>query len=409
MKHICIPVLILLSMLLLCSCANKKLPTEPKEIGMELELAEFEPLSSQTKELSLTGFAIPHEDIPVPENEDELWEASHKTEPYFHFKRNINGVDELIDNTIFLMFGDTELGRFHDEELDVRNAMQLNEGYLIEASYPREYYTGEDYVEPSVVYPVLVRLDGSFNELWRATWDDGLSIESIRGIIEEEDGSLLVISKGEKLGVDGSIIEDAVCSCRIDQNGAVTILSRNADCSDVFYGMTPFDDGYIGVTFNYDETAKYGLVKLNANGEVEKTIKYCMNDKSLSVRDVLEYNGKLWVACDLTKNDLSYPDSAAFSDASIITSFAKEAYSAMLLVCDRESMTPESFYLIEAAKSAELKLDGNGRLAWEFGLIYGADTVSGTIMPKCSGHRYVFDNKGMPISFEELGRLDYYR
>ena len=181
------------------------------ELDVDMKILKYDPRSEETSCYTIEGCIIPHEEISAPQNEDELWEQHNTPSQHYYLKRNIVDEYTLKDNTVFIMYGDQLIGSFRDEDIDVWNVMKVSEGFILQSCYPRERYT-EDYVAPEYTSLMIIRLDESCNEIWRAMWNDGLTVETFRTVTELGDGSLLITTSGEKFNDKEEIIGSAVCS-----------------------------------------------------------------------------------------------------------------------------------------------------------------------------------------------------
>ena len=92
-----------------------------------------------------------------------------------------------------------------------------------------------------------------------------------------------------------------------------------------------------------------------------------------------------------------------------LTPMVRDNYTAMLLVCNQTTGTPQEFYSVKGSLGGELSISDSGILVWDvesitstfFSPMTSAFTIGGT----CYVFRYTFDETGMLVSQEKTGEV----
>lgn len=96
-----------------------------------------------------------------------------------------------------------------------------------------------------------------------------------------------------------------------------------------------------------------------------------------------------------------------------LTPMVRENYTAMLLVCDPVSGTPQEFYSVKGSLGSELAISDTGELLWSVESItstfFSPATSSFTIGGTSCVYQYTFDNSGQLIRQEKTVETVEYR
>ena len=92
----------------------------------------------------------------------------------------------------------------------------------------------------------------------------------------------------------------------------------------------------------------------------------------------------------------------------------RDNYTAMLLVCDPTTGTPQEFYSVKGSFGGKLCLSNSGMLLWDVESItatfFSPATNAFTIVGTSYVFRYTFDSAGKLVSQEKTGEtVSFYR
>lgn len=190
--------------------------------------------------------------------------------------------------------------------------------------------------------------------------------------------------------------------------------------NDVYYQLHTDDirsaaklkDGYM-VSFS---SSKYGerAVKINSEGNITDTFIYTSDDYMYSIRDMIEYNGSIYISAyalpfheDIPHHNGWYDETLflwhlqedSFDDE--ITAYMRDNYSAVLFICDPDSGAPKEFYTAAGSMGSSLSINDDGYLIWDVETILSArrapimSSVFIDAYGSCNIYRYAFDETGI--------------
>lgn len=88
-----------------------------------------------------------------------------------------------------------------------------------------------------------------------------------------------------------------------------------------------------------------------------------------------------------------------------LTPIVRDNYTAVLLLCDPNGGTPETFYSVKGSLGGKLKVNDMGELVWNVESIintfFSPVTSSFTIGGTCQIFRYTFDDTGILLNQED--------
>ena len=268
-----------------------------------------------------------------------------------------------------------------------------------------------------------------FNEnngerLWRYVFDD-YKFFSIAEILESGD-EIVIFGRGD--------LEYFVYT-RMDLSGAVTYQKITEIGNMGIWDVATFGDGYLVQLGGYQQSEK--LVKVSSLGEISESFSYSSEDTAYFIQDMMEYGGRIYlstyavpkngrdiqtgydeIGAVLEKIWEKSPDEAGTGygvsmNTDNLTEDLRNNYTAVLLVCDIESGTPEEFYSVKGSVCGELSLNENGEMLWETEYIsdayYSPATSSFSIGGACYVYRHTFDISGVLVSSEKTGEVSSFR
>ena len=269
------------------------------------------------------------------------------------------------------------------------------------------------------MYSSIARLDDSGNILWQRQLNHGFKHERISHVLDNGDGTWVVISQGNC---------EYLCLSQYDIDGNELSFCKTEVGNHGIWNAIRLGDGYLIQLGgrNAGETAQ--LVKLDREGNVLDTFTYKGENCDYYITNMVEFGGRMYLSAYAVPkqvdeggrheiaNILDYLSDNKFGIISDeeLTSLVRENYTAVLLLCDTEGGIPEVFYSIKGSLGGALRVNEMGELVWDvesvadtfFSPVTNAFTIGGI----CQVFRYTFDADGTLISQEDTGETSpYYR
>ena len=241
--------------------------------------------------------------------------------------------------------------------------------------------------------------------------------EYIEAVLENDDGSYAVISKGDYR---------YLCLSRYSKDGKELSVHKTEIGKYVIRNATRFGDGYLVQLVNHDdETQK--IVKVDTEGNITESFTYDAEDANYYINDMIEFNGNIYLSAFATKLGEKESTYGGRTELALILDYASERwtegvfemevtqqardnYTAVLLVCDPKSGIPKEFYSVASSLGGGLSVS-DGQLYWDAGNILTATyypTLSAySVVMTSQIYRYTFDGAGALISQEKTGKIAY--
>ena len=271
-------------------------------------------------------------------------------------------------------------------------------------------------------YAWMAKIDTNGKLMWKHMLFHHFDNEYIAEILENEDGSYAVISRGDL---------KYFCLSQYSANGR-EILFRQTEVGNYgIWNAARFGDGYIVQLGSYMTGEHARIAKVDQEGNITESFSYGGEDAYYYITDMMEYNGSIYLSAyavpKLEDEDQSaggrYEIAAvlnALFDKGIwkisseeLTPMVRDNYTAILLVCDPNAGTPREFYSVKGSLGGKLSVSDSGMLLWDVESItttfYSPATSSFTIGGTCYVYRYAFDADGMLISQEKTREITSYR
>lgn len=301
------------------------------------------------------------------------------------------------------------------------------------AEFPELYISAEDCVLTSSgtavwghtdtwssempVYAHIARIDDSGNKLWERRLDHGFTHEYIRAVLENDDGTWAVISRGDF---------EYLCLSRFDMDGNELSFKKTEVGNNGIWNAVRLGDGYLVQLGNTAHGNTAHLVKLDRDGGVTDNFVYESDDCDYYITDMMEFEGNVYLSAysvpkqtdeggrheiaDIldyvfSKDDVS---SNVFPEVSSeeLTPIVRENYTAVLLLCDPDGGEPKNFYSVKGSLGGALAVE-DGQLKWNAESVISSSfspyTNSFTIAGSCKVYRYSFDGTGALAECEETG------
>ena len=166
---------------------------------------------------------------------------------------------------------------------------------------------------------------------------------------------------------------------------------------------------------------------MDSNGDLIENYTYEEDGFEYYLTDMIEFGGRVYLSA-YTAPD--HGDAGGRSEIAAIldyifsnglynvtdeelTPLVRDNFTAVLLVCDPESVTPETFYSVKGSLGMELSMNDSGELEWETWNFVSAHfspaTSAYSIACDCKVFRNTFDEEGTLIDSSDTGKIEWYR
>ena len=267
----------------------------------------------------------------------------------------------------------------------------------------------------------IIKLDPDGNLIWDQTLNHGFEDEYIAKIVEDTDGSYAVFSRGNL---------KYLCLSRYSSDGRQLFFSKSEIGNYGIRNAAKFGEGYL-VQLMQGEQDK--IVKVDHDGTITDSFCFDSEDAYYYITDMIEFNGKICLSAYAVPGPadqeevpiVSHYELAAVMDALYcnghftevtceeLTPLVRDNYTAMLLVCDPDTGTPQKFYSVRGSFGSRLSVNDRGELVWDVESIASAfwspTTSSYTIDGTCHVFRYTFNDSGLLTAQEKTGETVYWR
>jgi hypothetical protein len=366
----------------------------------------------------LGGYQFPQED-PTPEDLENLWnyinfdgrfvthtnKGEYRIEQQFDQNRNCTALVHRLD-------GETLLWTITIPNFPARQYTAVTDGVIV---------FGSNFISSSSQtkygYVAKISLDGEL--LWTCRLDHDFQEEDVFAVLENADGTYAIFSRGDL---------EQICLSRYSADGEeLNFRSTSARNLGTPIAVTHYSGGYLLLAWDGSM-----LAKMDLQGHITSSFSYEINGYECRITDMAEFGGQillsgyLWpklpegeqtygrheIAAILNKiydeNYLPYD----VSDGSL-TALVRDHYTAVLLVCDPNEGTPETFYSVRGALGSSIRVDSQGQLIWETENItqtfYSPATSSFTIGGTSYIYRYTFAPNGAFLHKENTGQIVNFR
>jgi hypothetical protein len=271
-------------------------------------------------------------------------------------------------------------------------------------------------------YAWVAKIDNNGELLWKRMLDHGFKNEYIASVLENDDGSLAILSRGDF---------EYLCLSKYSEDGKELHFQKNKVSNYGIRNAVRFGDGYLVQLWSYLDNEYAKIVKLDCDGNLTDAFSYGVDDAYYYITDMIEFNGSIYLSAyavpklaDEEQNAGGRYEIAAVLNyihnkkvwsipSEELTPVLRDNYTAMLLVCNSSSGEPQEFYSVKGSLGGKLSVSGDGYLLWDVESIttsyYSPATSSFSIGGTCYVFRYTFDKAGALISQEKTGEVTNYR
>lgn len=383
-------------------------------------------IESSLSDQQLTGFEIPQE-APTPEDVEALWNYMNFNGMYWVTNAAQTTADDYRTRTEEKL--DPELGfevldrcyfeKYEQDELVwsvsytdfwIEDHVPVSDGVIV-------YGQTDTWSSQQPRYAWISKIDPKGNILWTRKLENGFQKEYIAAVLEHEDGSYAVFSRGEL---------NYLCLSHLDNDGRQTASYSTEVGNYGIWNAVRAGDGYLVQLGSYvdDEYAK--IVKVDARGNLTDSFSYSAEDRYYHVTDMVEFGGNVYLSAYTTPKNEDAPYSGGHYEVSDLlerlfeenrfsisseelTPMVRDIYTVVLLVCDPQAGTPKEFYSIEGSLGGVLTPGEDGTLQWDVESItttyFSPYTSSHSIGGTSYVYRYTFDRTGNLVSQEKTGQV----
>ena len=271
-------------------------------------------------------------------------------------------------------------------------------------------------------YAWMAKIDSNGNLLWKHMLNNGFRDECIGDVLENADGSYAVISRGDY---------KFFCLSQYTSDGKETYFNKTEVGNYGIWNAARLADGYIVQLGSYMTNEHSKIVKVDYEGNITESYSYGGVDAYYYIADMIEYNGNIYLSSyavpKLEDEDQSaggrYEIAAVLNylfdngiweiSSEELTPMVRDNYTAMLLVCNPTTGTPQEFYSVKGSLGGKLSLSEAGALLWDVESIattfFSPATSSFTIGGSSYVFRYTFDSAGRLVSQTKTGEVAIYR
>lgn len=221
----------------------------------------------------------------------------------------------------------------------------------------------------------LIALDADGNIVWRAEQDNGDSFDQIQTVLCDADGSYVAFGRYEDAE------RSYLCVNKYSKGGQPTAFTPiDLEYSGIENAALT-EDGYLVEVYSYANRIHSLVLKLDKDGTLVDSFQYESDDSEFYVTDFCEHNNKVYISGYTTPKGpgkyLSFMNDfftlkedilMATLDGNTLTkdellALYRKQFTAVLLICEPESGTPEDFYTIKGSLGDEVYVN-NDSVCW---------------------------------------------
>ena len=234
----------------------------------------------------------------------------------------------------------------------------------------------------------------------------GFSQLQIGAVLKNDDGSLAVLGRGDL---------KYLCLTTLDKDGKELSFRKTEVGNRGLWNAARLGDGYLIQLGSYNTGEYASLVRMDREGNITGEFSYEGEDCVYHLTGMAEFGGQIY----LSAYAVPLPDKPGYGREEIanildhifsmgeagfnisseeLTPLVKDNYPAMLLICDPEAGTAQTFYSVNGSIGDALSVNAEGRLEWSVKRIDSAEfspaTNAFSIICFCRLFRYTFETDG---------------
>ena len=379
-----------------------------------------EVIKNSLKTEQVPGFAISQE-TPTPEAVENLWNYAngnftmqHTTYVYhWDYEEKIRGEfkDEVVSQSRLEKHeGDTVVWTAVTTDFRIDGYREVSDGVVVYGEMDNWYGTRKS-------YPKLAKIDQNGNVLWTEAIDNGFEDEYIAAVLENDDGTYAVFTRGDF---------EYLCLSTYSAKGSQQSFHKTSVGNYGIWNAARLGDGYLVQlgSFVTDEHAR--IVKVDREGHITDDYSYSGDNADYYITDMIEFDGQIYLSAysvpkredeggrDEIAGILSYLfDNNIWEISSEeLTPMVRDNYTAILLRCDPSGGQPQEFYAVEGSLGGPLAVSAEGKLLWDVESFVSAEfspaTSAFSIAGNCQVFAYTFDAAGLLVNQEKTERITQY-
>ncbi len=351
---------------------------------------------------------------PTAEDIENLWNYLNSTDRFTdsiqegihysyrtEFKMDYEFGYELVDKSyIEKKDGETLLWSVSVEDFFVDSYINVSDGVVV---YGNTYTP-----QGKMSCAGIIKISSGGNIQWKQILDNGPEYECIFKILVNDDGSYSVFSNGDNY----------LCISKYSPDGKRIEFSKNKVDAQALNAVR-FGDGYIVQLYGYEIGERAKIVIVDSYGKITDYFSYSSEDYYYRIVDMIEFNGNVYLstyAFPKSENDYELSSVTKYlfdNDFRIsgeeLTSMVRDNYTAMLLVCEPDTGTPQEFYSVKGSFGGKLSVSNTGELLWNVESIAGVGFSPYTSAFSFAGssyvYQYTFNGCGLLLSQEKTGEI----
>ncbi len=374
-------------------------------------------MNSMTEE-QIQGYEI-WQGEPTPEDIERLWNHKNYNGEFIITDKNDILYDyrlEYADNG-YIDFEKSYFEKFSNNtlvwsvsfsEFIISGYSEISDGVIVYGNAPDNYR-----------FDWIAKIDKNGNIIWKQKHVNNFSYEMIVDVIENSEGNYDVISRGDSY---------YFCLTKYSPTGEKLHFKKSEIGNFGIWNIERFTGGYIALIGNFVEGEK--IIRIDSDGNITESFAYSDESFYYHVTDMIEFNGRIYLSAYTTpvfsetntsfcyyelRNIVDYLITNNIFDISSdeLTPMIRENYTAVLLVCDPSTGSPEQFFSVKGSMGAELSITESGELLWDVESItttfYSPATSSFTFGGNCYIFEYTFNTSGTLVSQNKTGEITNFR
>lgn len=366
---------------------------------------------------------------PTPQDVENLWNYKNYTGGFtgavqkgVHYKyRSEYKIDEKLG---FEIHDKSYIEKYDGESLmwSVSVSEFWINGYSIVSDGVIVYGETDTWSSVQISHAWMAKIDSDGNIVWKHMLDNGFDDEYIAAVLENEDGSYAVFSRGD---------HKYFCLNQYTHVGEKEHFKKTEVGNYGIWNAARLGDSYIVQLGSYMTNEHARIVKVDCEGNITESFSYGDENSYYYITDMIEFGENIYLSAYVVPKLENEDQNAGgrYEIAAILnyifennlwkisdeelTPMVRDNYTAMLLVCEINAGLPREFYSVNGSLGGKLSVSDTGNLLWQVESIattfFSPATSSFTIGGTSYVYRYAFDDSGTLISQEKTGEIAAYR
>lgn len=368
---------------------------------------------------NIGGYEITQDD-PTPEDIKNLWNYKNYTSSFIgstqtgiHYKYHSEYKE---DETLgFEIHDKSYLEKYAGDELlwSVSVSDFWIEYYSLVSDGVIAYGRTDTWSSNQKSHAWMAKIDLDGNLVWQKMLSNGFDREYISAVIENNDGSYAVFSRGDL---------KYFCLSQYAVDGEETHFHKTEVGNYEIWNVARFEDGYI-VQLGRSEYTQ--IIKVDCEGNITDSFSYSNEDFYYFITNMIEFNGNIYLSAYAVPRTDDRDASGIYELEDVVrylldnniweisseelTPMVRNNYTALLLVCEPKTGKPQEFYSVKGSLGGKLSVSDAGNLIWDVESItstfFSPLTSSFTIGGTSYVFRYSFGASGLLMSQEKTDEV----